>query len=114
MFRRAISDDVVGGQEIRAGDRLVLLYPSANRDEAVFEDPFSFDIRRDPNPHVAFGFGTHLCVGTHVARATLAAVLGQMSRRVTDLRVVDEPDVEANIFARAVRSFGLGWSQRAE
>ena len=92
----------------------MLLYPSANRDEAVLEDPFSFDILRDPNPHVAFGFGTHLCVGTHVARATLAAVLGQMSRRVTDLRVVDEPDVEANIFARAVRSFGLGWSPRAE
>jgi cytochrome P450 family 142 subfamily A polypeptide 1 len=112
MFRRAISDDVVGGQEIRAGDRLVLLYPSANRDEAVFEDPFSFDIRRDPNPHVAFGFGTHLCVGTHVARAALASVFGQMSRTVTDLRVVDEPDVEANIFARAVRSFGLGWSRR--
>jgi cytochrome P450 family 142 subfamily A polypeptide 1 len=113
MFRRAISDDVVGGQEIRAGDRLVLLYPSANRDEAVFTDPFSFDIRRNPNPHVAFGFGTHLCVGTHVARATLAAVFGQMSREVTDLRVIDEPDVEANIFARAVRSFGLGWSRRA-
>ncbi|HYN32390.1 MAG TPA: cytochrome P450 [Ilumatobacteraceae bacterium] len=112
MFRRAIADDVVGGQEIRAGDRLVLLYPSANRDEAVFTDPFSFDMRRNPNPHVAFGFGTHLCIGTHVARATLAAVFAQMSQRVTDLRVIDEPDVEANIFARAVRSFGLGWSRR--
>ncbi len=114
MFRRAIADDVVGGQEIRAGDRLALLYPSANRDETVFTDPFSFDIRRNPNPHVAFGFGTHLCIGTHVARATLAAVFGQMSQRVTDLRVIDEPNVEANIFARAVRSFGLGWSRRAD
>ena len=113
MFRRAISDAVVGDQEIRAGDRLALLYPAANRDEAVFDDPFSFDIWRDPNPHVAFGFGTHLCIGTHVARATLAAVLGQMSRSVTDLRVIEEPDVEANIFARAVRSFGLEWSRRA-
>ncbi len=112
MFRRAISDDVVGGQEIAAGDRLVLLYPSANRDEAVFADPFSFDIRRDPNPHVAFGFGTHLCIGTHVARAALAAVFGQMSARVTDLRVLAEPDVEANIFARAVRSFRLGYTVR--
>jgi cytochrome P450 family 142 subfamily A polypeptide 1 len=113
MFRRAISDDVVGGQEIAAGDRLVLLYPSANRDEAVFADPFTFDIRRHPNPHVAFGFGTHLCIGTHVARAALAAVFGQMSARVTDLRVLDEPDVEANIFARAVRSFGLGYTHRS-
>jgi cytochrome P450 family 142 subfamily A polypeptide 1 len=61
---------------------------------------------------VAFGFGTHLCIGTHVARAALAAVFGQMSRRVTHLRVVTEPDVEANIFARAVRSFGLGYTVR--
>jgi cytochrome P450 len=113
MFRRAISDDVVGGQPITAGDRLVLLYPSANRDEAVFVDPFVFDIRRDPNPHVAFGFGTHLCIGTHVARAALASVFGQMSARITDLHVVAEPDVEANIFARAVRSFGLGYTQRS-
>ena len=113
MFRRAISDDVVGGQEIGAGDRLVLLYPSANRDEAVFTEPFTFDIHRDPNPHVAFGFGTHLCIGTHVARAALAAVFGQMSARVTDLSVVTEPDVEANIFARAVRSFRLGYTRRS-
>jgi cytochrome P450 family 142 subfamily A polypeptide 1 len=89
-----------------------MLYPSANRDETVFDDPFRFDIRRTPNNHVAFGFGTHLCIGTHVARAALAAVFGPMSRRVTDLRVVSEPDVEANIFARAVRSFGLGYRQR--
>jgi cytochrome P450 family 142 subfamily A polypeptide 1 len=112
MFRRASTDAVVGGQEIHGGDRLVLLYPSANRDEAVFADPFRFDIRRNPNPHVAFGFGTHLCIGTHVARATLAAVFGQLSERVTDLRVTAEPDVEANIFARAVKSFGLGYTPR--
>ncbi len=112
MFRRASADAVVGGQEIHGGDRLVLLYPSANRDEAVFDDPFRFDIRRTPNPHVAFGFGTHLCIGTHVARATLAAVFGQLSRRVTDVQVTAEPDVEANIFARAVKSFGLGYTPR--
>jgi cholest-4-en-3-one 26-monooxygenase len=112
MFRRTSADAVVGDQEIGAGDRLVLLYPSANRDESVFADPFRFDIRRSPNPHVAFGFGTHLCIGTHVARATLAAVFGQLSGRVTDLRVTAEPDVEANIFARAVRSFGLGYTLR--
>jgi cytochrome P450 family 142 subfamily A polypeptide 1 len=113
MFRRASTDAVVGGHEIHGGDRLVLLYPSANRDEDVFADPFRFDICRSPNPHVAFGFGTHLCIGTHVARTTLAAVFGQLSRRVTDLRVTAEPDVEANIFARAVKSFGLGYTPRS-
>lgn len=112
MFRRAGQDTEVHGQEIRRGDRIVLLYPSANRDEAVFADPFTFDIRRDPNPHLAFGFGTHLCIGTHVARTTLAAVFGQLSQRITDLRVIDEPDVEPNIFARAVRSFRLGFTLR--
>ena len=112
MFRRAIADDAVGGQEIGRGDRIILLYPSANRDEAAFDDPFRFDIRRDPNPHVAFGFGTHLCIGTHVARTSLAAVFGQLSQRITDLRVVTEPDVEPNIFARAVRSFRLGYRVR--
>ena len=112
MFRRAGADTEVGGQPIARGDRLILLYPSANRDESVFADPFLFDIRRSPNPHLAFGFGTHLCVGTHVARTTLAAVFGQLSQRVTDLRVITEPDVEANMFARAVRSFRLGYRVR--
>ena len=112
MFRRAGQDAVVGGQRIEEGERLVLLYPSANRDEAVFEDPFSFDIRRSPNKHVAFGFGTHLCIGTHVARATLGSLFGQLSSRVTDLRAVTEPVVESNIFARAVESFELGFRIR--
>ena len=112
MFRRAVADDEIGGQPIRRGDRIIMLYPSANRDEAVFDDPFTFDIRRDPNPHLAFGFGTHLCVGTHVARTTLATVFGELSQRITDLRVVSEPDVEPNIFARAVRSFRLAYTVR--
>ena len=92
---------------------MILLYPSANRDESVFDQPFSFDIARDPNPQIAFGFGTHLCIGTHVARATLAAVFGQLSQHITELRVVDEPVVEPNIFARAVQSFQLGYTCRA-
>jgi cytochrome P450 family 142 subfamily A polypeptide 1 len=112
MFRRAVADDEVGGQPIRRGDRIIMLYPSANRDEAVFTDPFTFDIRRGPNPQIAFGYGTHLCVGTNVARATLVEVFTQLAQRITDLRVVSEPDVEPNIFARAVRSFGLAYRVR--
>lgn len=112
MFRRAAADDEVGGQRIRRGDRIVLLYPSANRDESVFDRPFEFDIRRDPNPHLAFGFGTHLCVGTHVARNTLHSVFGQLSQRITNPRAVSAPDVEPNIFARAVRRFDLAFDQR--
>ncbi len=112
MFRRAAADDRIGDQPVERGDRIVLLYPSANRDEDVFAEPFRFDIRRDPNKHVAFGFGTHLCIGTHVARSTLAATFGQLSSRITGLRPITEPDVESNIFARAVVSFRLGFVRR--
>lgn len=112
MFRRALEDDHIGEQAVRRGDRVILLYPSANRDEAVFDDPFRFDIRRSPNPQIAFGYGTHMCVGTNVARTTLSALFGQLSQRVTDLRVLTEPDVEPNIFAPAVRTFGLAFSPR--
>jgi cytochrome P450 family 142 subfamily A polypeptide 1 len=112
MFRRAAADVELNGARIKRGDRIALLYPSANRDEDVFDRPFEFDIRRDPNPQIAFGFGTHLCIGTHVARTTLAEVFGQLSQRITDLRAVTEPDVERNIFARAVRSFDLAFRPR--
>jgi cholest-4-en-3-one 26-monooxygenase len=113
MFRRAAVNTEIGGVPIHRGDRIVMLYPSANRDEAVFENPFAFDITRSPNPHLAFGFGTHLCLGTHQARVSLAEVFGQLSQRITDLQVITEPDVEPNIFARAVRSFTLGFTARA-
>ena len=107
FFRMALTDDVVGGQPIAAGDRIIMLYPSANRDEAVFENPFQFDIHRNPNPHLSFGFGTHLCIGANLARLVLTTVFRELSVRATGLSVVSEPDVEANIFARAVKSFQI-------
>jgi cholest-4-en-3-one 26-monooxygenase len=112
MFRRVAEHTTLSGASMRKGDRIILLYPSANRDEEVFDDPFAFDIRRNPNPQIAFGFGTHLCIGTHVARTTLAEVFGQLSQRITNLRAITEPDVERNIFARAVKSFHLGFDLR--
>jgi len=107
FFRMALTDDVVGGQAIAAGDRVILLYPSANRDESVFNDPFAFDIHRNPNPHLSFGFGTHLCIGANLARLVLTTMFRELSAQATGLSVVSEPDVEANIFARAVRSFQI-------
>jgi cholest-4-en-3-one 26-monooxygenase len=107
FFRMALTDDEVGGQKITAGDRVVMLYPSANRDEKVFSSPFSFDITRSPNPHLSFGFGTHLCIGANLARLVLEAVFSEMSARIRHLEPISEPDVEANIFARAVKSFHL-------
>ena len=112
FFRMALIDDVVGGQPIAAGDRIIMLYPSANRDESVFDDPFVFNIHRNPNPHLSFGFGTHLCIGANLARLVLTTMFRELSARATELSVVTEPDVEPNIFARAVRSFQIRVTSR--
>ena len=112
MFRTAAVDTEVGGQAIAAGDRLVLLYPSANRDESVFTDPDVFDTTRSPNPHLGFGFGTHFCLGASLARFELVLLFTELARRFTNLRVVTEVDGEENIFANAVRSFTLGYDRR--
>ncbi|HWE70632.1 MAG TPA: cytochrome P450 [Acidimicrobiales bacterium] len=112
FFRTAVEPVSVSGVSMAAGDRLILLYPSANRDEAVFDDPYRFDIRRDPNPHVSFGFGTHFCLGAPLARFELRMLMERLTRRITNLRVIELPDIEANIFAGAVRSFRLGFDRR--
>lgn len=112
MFRIATTDTEVAGTAIRAGDRVALVYPAANRDPAVFDRPDEFDVTRDPNPHLSFGHGTHFCLGANLARIELRLLLETLTQRVTNLRVVQEPDVEPNIFARAVRSFELAWDVR--
>jgi cytochrome P450 family 142 subfamily A polypeptide 1 len=112
MFRRVLADDRIGDQPVEAGDRVMLAYPSANRDEAVFAEPFRFDIRRDPNPHVAFGQGTHFCVGANLARLELRLLFETLTRRWTNLRVLTAPDIEPNIFASAVRRFELAFDRR--
>jgi cytochrome P450 family 142 subfamily A polypeptide 1 len=112
MFRRVLTDDHIGEQPVATGDRVMLAYPSANRDEAVFDDPFRFDIRRDPNPHLAFGQGTHFCVGANLARLELRLLFGALTQQWRDLRVVTPPDIEPNIFASAVRRFELAFDRR--
>nr|WP_235174670.1 cytochrome P450 [Tomitella biformata] len=83
-FRRtATRDTVIGEQPVKAGDKVVMFYPSANYDEDVFADPFSFDIAREPNPHLSFGGGgAHFCLGTHLARMELTALFTTLARRV--------------------------------
>jgi cytochrome P450 family 142 subfamily A polypeptide 1 len=112
FFRTAVEDAMVGEQPVAADDRVILLYPSANRDEAVFDDPFRFDVTRRPNPHVAFGYGTHFCIGANFAKYELALLFTELTRRYQAPVVVSEPDVEPNIFARAVRSFEVDLTRR--
>jgi cytochrome P450 family 142 subfamily A polypeptide 1 len=83
MMRTAAEDAEVGGHRVREGDRLLLLYPSGNRDERVFDDPFAFDTRRDPNPHLAFGgYGAHFCLGNALARLELRVMFEELLRRL--------------------------------
>lgn len=76
LFRRtAVRDTELGGQKISAGDKVVVFYGSANRDEKIFADPFTFDVGRDPNPHLGFGGGgPHFCLGAHLARLELGVL----------------------------------------
>ena len=112
MFRRCVADTEVNGTTIKAGDRVALVYPSGNRDEDVFDRPFEFDITRDPNPHVSFGYGTHFCIGRNFARREIGMLLSKLVNAWTDLRVEREIDIEPNIFAPAVRSFTMGFTAR--
>jgi cytochrome P450 family 142 subfamily A polypeptide 1 len=112
FFRTALRDASIAGTAVAEGDRVILLYPSANRDESVFDDPFTLDIRRDPNPHVAFGFGTHFCLGASLARLELRTLFTQLTRRITNLRLVSEPEIEPNIFVGAVRSCAMAFEAR--
>ena len=83
-------DVELGGRQIPEGQELLLLYPSANRDEAVFPEPDRFDITRDPNPHVAFGFGAHFCLGNQLARLELRAMFERLFARLPDLARADD------------------------
>jgi cytochrome P450 family 142 subfamily A polypeptide 1 len=94
MARFVTRDVELAGQQLHEGEKLLLLYPSANRDEAVFSDPMRFDIDRDPNEHVAFGFGAHFCLGNSLARLELRVMFEELLRRLTDLRLADESGTE--------------------
>lgn len=85
FMRTIATDTVLSGTELSVGDRLVLLYPSANRDDTVFDDPWTFNISRDPNPHLTFGIGTHFCIGANLARMELDVILGTVLERFPDL-----------------------------
>ncbi len=92
-MKRVVAKDLdFHGQELRKGDNLVLFYASANRDEAVFEDPFVFRIDRKPNPHLGFGIGEHFCLGAHLARASQRGFLQEFVRRIDSLELAGEPE----------------------
>lgn len=88
LRRTLLRDTELRGQSLRAGDSALLLYCSANRDEAVFDEPYAFRIDRKPNEHLAFGIGPHYCLGANLARLEIGIVIGRLLERLPTLRPV--------------------------
>ncbi len=104
-FRRTASRDTeLGGQPIAEGDKVVLWYASANRDEAHFDDPFRFDVRRAGNDHVGFGAGgPHFCLGANLARREITVMFDELFRRLPDLEVTGEPAMLQSAFIHGIK-----------
>src|SRR5439155_1702489 len=93
QFRRtATRDTSLAGQEIKAGEKVVIVYASANRDEEVFDEPDRFDIGRDPNRHLSFGDGTHFCLGANLARLEARVLFTELLTRLPDIRLAERVD----------------------
>jgi cytochrome P450 len=91
-FRRTATEDIaLRDKTIKAGDRVVMWYPSANYDEEVFEDPFAFDITREPNDHLTFGTGRHVCLGASLARLEVRVVFEELLKRVASVEITGPP-----------------------
>jgi cytochrome P450 len=111
-FRRTVTRDVeMGGQTIRAGDKIVMWYTSANRDERAFVDPYRFDVTRTPNDHLGFGGGgAHYCLGANLARREIKVMFEELFRKLPDIRVVGEPDKLFSGFIHGIKRMRVEWS----
>ncbi|MFC6081556.1 cytochrome P450 [Sphaerisporangium aureirubrum] len=106
LFRRtATQDTVLGGREIKENDKVVVFYSAANRDESVFSRPESFDIGRDPNPHIGFGGGgAHFCLGNHLAKMELRVLFEVVAERMPGLRPVGDVKRLRSYFINGIKS----------
>jgi len=97
FMRSATADTELAGRKIAKGDWMMLAYPSGNRDEDVFKDPFRFDVERTPNKHVAFGYGAHVCLGQHLGRMEMRILWEELLPRLDSIAMDGEPkNSEAN------------------
>ncbi|MEY9861598.1 cytochrome P450 [Catenulispora sp. GAS73] len=110
QFRRTATCDVtLGGRAIRAGDKVVVYHASANRDETVFRDPDRLDLTRNPNDHVSFGFGPHYCLGAHLAKTQMRAMLGQVLTRMPRIRPDGDPVRLTSNFQNGLKHLPVRW-----
>ena len=104
MRRTVAQDTTLGGEDLKVGDKVILFYNSANRDEDVFEDPYTFDVRRNPNPHIGFGAaGPHFCLGAPLARQEIGVMFRQLFERLPDIVASGEPDRLRSPFINGIK-----------
>jgi cytochrome P450 len=110
-FRRtATSGCELSGQRISEGDKVVVSFTSANRDEAAFTSPDRFDIRRHPNPHLVFGHGPHFCLGAYLARTQMRALFDEALARTSSLRYAGRPSYLRSNFQRGIKRLPISWT----
>ena len=114
-FRRTATEDTeIGGQAIAKGDKVVMWYESANRDERAFDDPFRFDVTRTPNEHVGFGAGgPHFCLGANLARREIRVMFEELFRWLPDIRTTDEPDFLQSAFIHGIKRLPVEFTPTA-
>ena len=113
-FRRTATQDAeIGGVPIAEGDKVTLWYPSANRDEDIFEDPDRFDITRHPNEHLAFGHGQHFCVGAHLARMEIRVMFEELLRRLPDIERCGDVRMLRSHFIDGIKSIPVRFTPEA-
>ncbi|MDT5064975.1 MAG: methyl-branched lipid omega-hydroxylase [Mycobacterium sp.] len=113
MRRTVTRDTELNGVTMSAGDKVTLWYGSANRDESKFADPWTFDVRRHPNPHVGFGGGgAHFCLGANLARREITVIFEELHRRVPDIGATEEPDRLQSAFIHGIKRLPVAWTPR--
>jgi cytochrome P450 len=112
FMRTAAEDTTVRGVPIAAGDSLLLSYVSANRDEEAFTDPFRFDVGRDPNKHLAFGYGVHFCLGAALARMEVSSFFSELVPRLESIELTGDPETVATTFVGGLKHLPVRYSLR--
>ncbi|WP_237572791.1 cytochrome P450 [Mycolicibacterium lacusdiani] len=112
FMRTAQRDYVIRGVKISAGESVLLSYVSGNRDEEVFSDPFTFDVGRDPNRHIAFGYGVHFCLGAALARLEINSFFSELLPRLTSVELAGRPDYLATTFVGGLKHLPIRYSLR--
>jgi cytochrome P450 len=109
MPRVALTDFRIGGQDIAAGDTIVVLLAAANRDPSVFKDPEVFDIRRTPNDYISFGFGAHYCLGQQLAKLESTVMFAGLLDRLPTIRLAGEAVWSDHQFFRSLACLPVAW-----